>query len=107
MKIYEIRRIGPGSVFRFYFTLGLVIGLIISLVLVFTGLTLHSIGYQLGNVKLSGGGPLQVGAVILGIMLLSLAYGLLSGAGGAIGAIIYNAFAALVGGIVLQLNDKE
>ncbi|MGE5581367.1 MAG: DUF3566 domain-containing protein [Bacillota bacterium] len=107
MKLYEIQRIGPGSVFKLYFVLGVVIGLIISLVLVSVGATLNGIGYQLGTVNMTGGGPLQIAAVILGVIIGSLIYGLLSGVTGVIGAVVYNAFTALVGGIVIRLREKE
>ena len=107
MKKYEVKRIGPGSVFKFYFALGLVIGLIISLVMVLVGANLNSIGFQLGTSNLQSVGPLQVGAIILGVIIGSLVYGLLMGLAGAIGAFIYNAFAALVGGIAVTLNEKE
>jgi uncharacterized Tic20 family protein len=107
MKNYEIRKINPGSVFKLYFFLGLVIGIIISLVLVLLGVSLNSIGYQLGTVSLQGTGLLQVGALILGIIFGSLVYGLLLAVIAAIGAVIYNVFAAMAGGIVVKLNEKE
>jgi hypothetical protein len=107
MKNYEIKRIGPGSVFKLYFVLGSVIGLIISLVLVLLGASLSSIGFQLGTASIPNMGLLHILALILGIILGSLVYGLLLGIFAAIGALIYNAFAALVGGVVIRLNDKE
>jgi hypothetical protein len=107
MKNYEIKRIAPGSVFKLYFLLGSIIGLIISLVLVLVGASLNSIGFQLGIVNLQNVGPLQIGAIILGVILGSLAYGLLLGIVAVIAAVIYNAFATLAGGIVIRLNEKE
>ena len=107
VKNYEVKRIGPGSVFKFNFVLGSVLGLIVSLILVLAGVSLNSIGFQLGILSLHHTGLLQVGAIILGIIIGSLVYGLLMGVAGAIGALIYNAFAALVGGVVVKLNEKE
>jgi ABC-type branched-subunit amino acid transport system permease subunit len=107
LKSYEVKRIGPGSIFKFNFVLGSVLGLIISLILVLAGVSLNSIGFQLGISSLHHIGLLQVGAIILGIIIGSLVYGLLMGLVGAIGALIYNAFAALVGGVVIKLNEKD
>jgi hypothetical protein len=107
MKNYEIKSIGPASVFKLYFVLGLIIGLILSLVLVLAGVSLNSIGLQLGTTSLHNIGLLQIGAVILGIILGSLAYGLLLGIVAWIGAVIYNAFAALVGGITVKISERD
>ena len=107
MKTYEIKKVGLGSVFKFHFTLGVVIGVIITLVLALVGVSLTNIGFQLGTANLSHSGPLQIGAAILGIIIGSLIYGLLMGLAGTIGALIYNAFAALIGGIEVTLNDRE
>ncbi len=107
MKNYEIRKIGPGSIFKLYFTIGTVIGFIVSLILLLAGATLNSIGMQLGTADLMSGGALQVAAIILGIIIGSLVYGLLTGIMGIVGAMIYNVFAALVGGIVINLTEKE
>ncbi len=105
MKSYEIKKIGPGSVFKFYFILGIVFGLLTSIILLITGATLKNIGLELGTFGASG--PLQAGTAIIGVILASLAYGLMAGVLSAIGALIYNLFAAAIGGIVIKLNDKE
>lgn len=106
MKSYEIKKIGPGSVFKFYFVVGVAIGLLTSIVLLITGATLENIGLELGAFS-AGGGPLQVGTAIIGVILASLAYGLMAGIISAVGALIYNVFAAGIGGIVIKLSDKE
>lgn len=106
MKSYEIRKIGPGSVFKFHFIVGVVFGLLFSIILLITGASLKNIGLELG--ALSGnGGTLQAGAAILGVILASLAYGLMAGVISTVGALIYNLFASAIGGIVVKLNDKE
>ena len=107
MKSYEIKRIGTGSVFKFYFVIGVVVGLITCIVILITGASLSQIGIQLGTFSLKGGGPLQVGGAVAGLVIGSLAYGLLTGIAGSIMALIYNVFAAAVGGIIIKLNDKE
>jgi len=48
-----------------------------------------------------------VGAAILGVVLVGLAYGLLTGVFSMIGAWIYNLFAAVVGGIVIKVKDQD
>ncbi len=106
MKSYEIKKIGPGSVFKFYFIVGVVFGLLASIIMLIVGTTLKTVGLEWGAFS-PGGGPLQVGAAIIGVILASLAYGLITGVLGAAGAFIYNGFAAAVGGIVIKLNDKE
>lgn len=106
MKSYEIKKIGPGSVFKFYFIVGVVLGLLTSIILLITSASLKTIGLELGAFG-QGGGPLQAGAAIVGVILASLAYGLIAGIFSAAGAFIYNGFAAAIGGIVIKLNDKE
>lgn len=107
MKSYEIRKIGAGSVFKFYFVVGVVFGLLISLIFILTGASLQSMGIHLGNLAFSNGGAFQIGAAFLGVIIGSLAYGLVAGLTAAIGAFIYNIFAAAIGGITVKLNDKE
>lgn len=106
IKSYEIKRIGVGSVFKFYFLLGIVFWLLGCIILLITGTSLRTLGLELGAFD-ADGGFLQTGAAILGVLLASLAYGLMAGIIGAIGAVIYNGFAAVVGGIVVKLNDRD
>lgn len=106
MKSYELKKIGPGSVFKFYFVVGVAFGLLMSIILLIAGANLQNIGLKLGTIG-AGDGPLGVGASVLGVLLTSLAYGLMVGVISAIGAFIYNLFAAAIGGIVVKLNDKE
>lgn len=106
MKSYEIRKVGPGSVFKFYFFVGVVLGLLTSIILLITRASLKTIGLEFGAFG-QGGGPLQVGAAIVGVILASLAYGLITGIISMVGAFIYNGLAAAVGGIVVKLNDRD
>ncbi len=106
MKSFEIKKISPGSVFKFYFVVGVAFGLLMSIILLITGATLQNIGLELGTFNMDGG-PLQIGATIVGVILASLAYGLIAGIISSIGALIYNMFAAAIGGVVIKLSEKE
>jgi len=103
MKKFELKSIGVGSVLRFYFALGLVIGLIGAIILLATGATPASMGLDLSFFKQVHGMVFTV----LTAILCSILYGFLCGLAGLIGAIIYNIFAAAVGGISISLLDKE
>ncbi|HEX2952512.1 MAG TPA: hypothetical protein VHR47_00840 [Bacillota bacterium] len=103
MKKYEIKSIGAGSVFRFYFVIGIVIGVIGSIVLLATGASPKDFGLDFGFVNRIG----SVGLAIVTAVVGSIVDGLLCGLGGTILAVIYNIFAAGVGGITIRLVDKE
>jgi hypothetical protein len=107
MKSIEIKKINIGSVFKFCFAIGLVVGLIACILFLLTGSSLKNIGIEIGAVSLGNQGPLQIGATLLGVIIGSLAYGLLMGLGGAIGAFLYNIFASVTGGIVVKIGDGE
>ncbi|HBF39696.1 MAG TPA: hypothetical protein DDW50_20575 [Firmicutes bacterium] len=107
MKSYGIESIKPGSVFKLYFLMGLVLGLLFSLLLVVVGMCLDSAGFQLGITSLRNNGPLEFGAIILGVVFGSVIYGLLLGLFATIGALLYNGFARMTGGIVIRLNEKD
>ncbi|TCL70729.1 transmembrane protein DUF3566 [Hydrogenispora ethanolica] len=104
MKSLEIKRIGGGSCFRFGFAVGIVVGLVTCIVLLVARISLREIGIELGTVAPTSG-ALQVGAAVAGVIIASLAAGLITGAGGAILAFIYNVFAATVGGIQLKVDE--
>lgn len=103
MKKFEIKSIGAGSVFRFYFALGVVIGLIGSVIVLAAGASPADIGLDLGFIKSLHG----VFFSIVTAIVCSLVYGLVCGVGGAIASFIYNIFAAAVGGVSIRLVDKE
>jgi hypothetical protein len=105
MKSLEIKKVGIGSVFKLSFTIGVIIGLIAGVIFLITGSLVQNIGLQLGTTHFDTGGPLQIGASVLGIVIGSLAYGLANSVIGIIGALIYNIFAAIVGGIVLKVEQ--
>jgi hypothetical protein len=107
MRSLEIKRIRAGSVFRFFFFLGLALGILTLIIFFVAGISLQNIGLQLGTVPSRERGSLQVGAAVTGIIIGSLAGGLGAGILGAIGAFIYNLFAAIVGGIVIKTGDGD
>ncbi len=106
-RFLEIKKIGIGSVFKLSFIVGAAIGLIIGVVFLITGSLVQDIGLQLGTIQFDTEGPLQIGASVLGILIGSLAYGLINSLLGIIGAFIYNAFAAIVGGLVIKIEDVD
>lgn len=105
MKSLEVKRIGAGSVFRFYFAVGVILGLISCIIVLAMGASLQNLGINLGSFGIGGGGALQIGAAIIGLIIGSLAYGIFLGIAGAIGAFLYNVFAAAVGGIVIKVKE--
>ena len=101
VKAFQIRRLGVGSIFRFYLCAGFVVGLIACIVLLILGYSLKNLGLELGTLK----GALGVSAGIVGAILASVVCGLAAGASGAVVAFLYNLFASAVGGIVVKLED--
>jgi len=106
MKNVEIRKIRVGSVFKLCFVIGAVLGLLLGILILATGACIQNIGLLLGTVHFETGGVMQIGASILGLLIGSLAYGLVNGIAGIIGAFIYNIFTAIVGGVVIKIEDK-
>jgi len=105
MRNIEIKKIRIGSVFKLSFIIGAVFGLIIGIVFLATGSLAQSLGPQLG-ITFETGSSLQFGASLLGIVIGCLAYGLVNSIIGIIGAFIYNVLTAIVGGIVLKVEEK-
>ena len=108
MRIYEIKKIGPGPVFKLNFVVGLVFGLILGMLWVFTGGLFETIGYNFGWAHNVTNGGLVHGVIItLSIIVIGLIYGLIYGLLGLIGTFIYNVLARLIGGVTVQLSEKE
>ena len=105
MKKMEIKGIGAGSVFKFYFTIGVIVGLVFSLVLVFSGAATRELGIQVGIAGFTEG-PLKIGSKVVAVIISSLAYGFAAGFTGAIGALLYNIITAVTGGIVIRVDEK-
>ena len=98
-----IRRIGVWSVSRLYggicASMGLLIGAVFALI--------STLGGMAGAMRESGAGAFGsagLGAVfgVGAIIILPLFYGVMGLIGGAIGALLYNLFAGMFGGIELE-----
>lgn len=105
MRNIEIKRIQIGSVFKLCFIGGAVLGLILGILVLVAGSLAQTLGLPLANTYFETGGALQIGASILGVLIGCLVYGLVNGIFGIIGTFIYNVFAAIVGGIVLKVEE--
>lgn len=104
MRSIEIKKIQIGSVFKLCFIGGVVLGLILGILVLVMGTLAPNLGFPIAN-TFETGGALQIGASILGVLIGTLVYGLVNGIFGIIGAFIYNIFAAIVGGIVLKVEE--
>jgi lipopolysaccharide export LptBFGC system permease protein LptF len=105
MRNIEIKKIQIGSVFKLCFIGGAVLGLILGILVLVMGSFAQTLGLPLANTHFETGGALQIGASILGVLIGCLAYGVVNSIFGIIGAFIYNLFAAIVGGIVLKVEE--
>lgn len=106
MKRIQVKKVEAGSMFKFYFAIGLIVGLILSLVVVISGSAIKDLGVQIGIPGITNDSPLQVGSAVIGVIIGSLAYGLALGIGGSVGALLYNIIAAITGGIVIQVKEE-
>jgi len=108
MAEMTIRRFGVISVAKIYglltFVIGLIIGVIYGLVLILFGAAMSAIAP--GREATAGG----ISTVVIGIIMMiafPIFYGLLGFISGAIGALIYNAVAGIIGGIKLELEGVQ
>ncbi len=103
MTKVEVRRVGVVSVFKIYLILGLILGIILGLLLVpLLSMAPTSPGAAQPSLPT---GLLPLGGLVGGI-LIGVLYGILLGIGGAIGALLYNLAAKIVGGLELDLVEK-
>jgi len=108
MAEMTIRRFGVISVAKIYglltFLIGLIVGVIYGLVLILFGAAMSAIAP--GREATAGG----ISTVVIGIIMMiafPIFYGLLGFISGAIGALIYNAVAGIIGGIKLELEGVQ
>ena len=108
MAEMTIRRFGVLSVAKIYglltFLIGLIVGVIYGLVLILFGAAMSAIAP--GREATAGG----ISTVVIGIVMMiafPIMYGLLGFISGAIGALIYNAVAGIIGGIKLELEGVQ
>lgn len=103
MKKVEVRRLGLGSVFRLFLVMGLIIGLIVSIAFFLTGHAVSAVGRDLGTMT----NFMSIGNGAIACVATGIAYGLGSGITAVIGALLYNIFAAAVGGVTIRIADKD
>lgn len=105
MNKLRIRKLGIFSVAKIYAAIMLVISLLISIpygliVMIFGAAMLR----QGGDAGMIGGG----GSIIVGLLVMigiPIFYGVIGFIGGAIGALLYNLFAGMVGGIEIEVEN--
>ena len=108
MAEMTIRRFGVISVAKMYallmFIFGLIFGVIYGLILIVFGAAISAMG---PNSDAAAGG---IGTVAMGIGMmigLPIFYGVLGFVMGAIGALIYNAVAGIIGGVKFELEGVQ
>ena|SRR5690348_3707441 len=108
MAEMTIRRFGVISVAKMYallmFIFGLIFGVLYGLMLIVFGAAMSAMGPSRDS---AAGG---VGTVVMGVGMmigLPLFYGVLGFISGAIGALIYNAVAGIIGGIKFDLEGVQ
>jgi hypothetical protein len=109
MAEMTIRRFGVISVAKIYglltFIVGLIIGVIYGLIFIIFGAAMSA--FAPGGRDAAAGG---VSSVVIGILMMigfPIMYGLLGFISGAIGALIYNAVAGIIGGIKFELEGTQ
>ena len=106
MAEMTIRRFNVFSVAKIQgflgFVIGLLIGVIYGLIFMIFGAAISSLAPQ-GDSQAMGG----VGAIVIGLVIMiavPIFYGILAFIGGAIGALVYNRAAGVVGGLKFELE---
>ena len=109
MNEMTIRRLGVMSVAKIQsllmFVIGLIIGVIYGLVFMILGAAIAAMAPGNEGQALGGVGSVVGGLVIM--IVFPILYGFLGFIGGAIGALVYNFAAGVVGGIKLELEDAS
>jgi hypothetical protein len=103
-----VRRVGIFSVAKIegllMFVVGLFIGVIYGLIFIIFGAAIMASMPQRsgGDQALGAAGPIVIGIIMM--IAFPIFYGIMGFIGGAIGAVIYNIAAGIVGGIKLELE---
>jgi hypothetical protein len=106
MNRLRIKKLGILSVAKMQGVMGLVIGLIIGVIygLIIIAYSLLGASILKGNSSLAvGGGGVVVG--IVAMIAIPIIYGIIGFIGGAIGALLYNLFAGMVGGVEIEVEN--
>ena len=111
MAEMTIRRFGVLSVAKMYgfllFAMGLIIGVLYGLMFIIFGAAMTAIAPGGGGRDAAAGG---ISTVVIGIVLMitiPIMYGILGFIFGAIGALIYNALAGIIGGVKFELEGVQ
>ena len=106
MNKLKIKKLGVLSVAKIQAIMLLVMSLLISvpygLIVMLFGATLMGIG-QGNNGIAAGGGTIVIGLLVM--IGLPIFYGVIGFIAGAIGALLYNLFAGMVGGIEIEVEN--
>ena len=108
MNKLRIKKLGVWSVMKMYALIGLVMGLIIGVPygLIIIAISLMGAGGAQGDAAFAiGGGGIIAGVVMM--VAMPIMYCVFAAIGGAIGALIYNLFAAIVGGIEIEVEQAN
>jgi len=99
----EIQRIGVWSLSKLYAVIGAIVGLI-------AGIFIAVIGMIISSAVSSTAGTSAVvpfaGFGIFSIILLPIIYGVLGLISGAVGAVVYNLVAKMIGGMEVEIVQK-
>lgn len=105
MNKLRIKKLGILSVAKMYGLIMLVISLLISipygLFIMIFGVAMMGSGQN--NSMLAGGGSIVIGLLVM--IGLPIFYSLIGFVAGAIGALIYNLFAGIVGGVEIEVES--
>ena len=106
MAEMTIRRFNVFSVAKIQgflgFVIGLLIGVIYGLIFMIFGAAISSLAPQGDSQAMGGLGAIVIGLVIM--IAVPIFYGILGFIGGAIGALVYNLAAGVVGGLKFELE---
>ncbi len=106
MSKLRIKKLGLMSVAKMYAAMAFVISLLIAIPygLFIIGFSLLGAAGTKGDAALAMGGMGVVGGIAV-MIILPIVYTLMAFVGGLIGALIYNLFAGLVGGIEIEVEN--
>ena len=106
MAEMTIRRFNVFSVAKIQgflgFVIGLLIGVVYGLVFMIFGAAISSLAPQSDSQAMGGVGAIVIGLIIM--IAVPVFYGILGFIGGAIGALVYNLAAGVVGGLKFELE---
>jgi len=108
MAEMTIRRFGVFSVAKIQgllmFIFGLIIGVIYGLIFIVLGASMMAFSPR-GDAAAGGIGPVAMGIIMM--ITIPIFYGVLGFIGGAIGALVYNALAGIIGGVKFDLEGTQ